>query len=86
MVGLLQWTPSSITQLRKVEPSDFCGGHLVRPPLDHTDHTRLPNVEPGDTRPPGCRPYAGGRASSSYLHLLTYKQISFMVLIVLKSK
>ena len=32
-VGLLQWTPSSITRLRKAEPSDFLGGHLARPPL-----------------------------------------------------
>ena len=87
MVGLLQWTSSSITRLWKAEPSDFHGGHLARPPLDHTDHTRLPSVEPGDTRLPGCRPYAGGRASSGYLHLLTYNiWISFMVLIVLKSK
>ena len=63
------------------------GGHLMRPPLDHTDHTRLSSVEPGDIRPPGCGPYAGGRAYSSYLHLLTYnRQISFMVLTVLKSK
>ena len=59
-VGLLQWTPSSITRLRKAEPSDFLGGHLARPPLDHTDHTRLPSVEPGDIHPPGCGPYAGG--------------------------
>ena len=29
-------------------------------PLDHTDHTRLPSVEPGDICPPGCGPYAGG--------------------------
>ena len=58
MVGLLRWTPSSIAGLRKAEPSDFCGGHLARPPLDHT---RLPSVEPGDIRPPGCGPYAGGR-------------------------
>ena len=87
MVGLLQWTPLSIARLWEAEPSDFCGGHLVRPPLDHTDHTRLPSVEPGDIRPPGCGPYAGGRASSSYLHLLTSNiWISFMVLIVLKSK
>ena len=49
--------------------------------------TRLPSVEPGDIRLPGCRPYAGGRVSGSYLHLLTYNiWISFMVLIVLKSK
>ena len=46
-VGLLQWTPSSITWLQNAEPSDFCGGHLARPLLDHTDHTRLPSVEPG---------------------------------------
>ena len=59
-VGLHQWTPSSITRLREVEPSDFLGGHLTRPPLDHTDHTRLPSVEPGDIRRPGCGPYAGG--------------------------
>ena len=45
-VGLLRWTPSSIAGLREVEPSDFCGGHLARPPLDHTDHPRLPRVEP----------------------------------------
>ena len=84
MVGLLQWTPSSNAGLWKVEPSDFCGGDLARPTLDHT---RLPSVEPGDIRPPGCRPYAGGRVSSSYLHMLTYdRQISFMVLTVLKSK
>ena len=86
MVGLFQWTPSSIAGLQKAEPSDFCGGHLVRPPLDHTDHTRLPSVEPGDIHLPGCGPYAGGTASSSYLHMLTYRQISFMVLTVLKSK
>ena len=30
------------------------------PPFDHTDHTRLPSVEPGDIRLPGCGPYAGG--------------------------
>ena len=66
MVGLLQSTPLSIARLWKAEPSDFRGGHLARPPLDHTDHTRLPSVEPGDIRPPGCGPYAGGRASSSY--------------------
>ena len=78
---------SSITRLWKAEPSDFCGGHLARPPLDHTDHTRLPSVEPGDIHLPGCGPYAGGRASSSYLHLLTSNiWISFMVLNVLKSK
>ena len=86
MVGLLLWTTSPVTQLRKAEPSDFHGGHLARPPLDHTDHKRLPSVEPGDIRPPRCGHYSGGRASSSYLHLLTYKQISFIVLIVLKSK
>ena len=87
MVGLLRWTPSSITGLREAEPLDFCGGHLVRPPLDHTDHTRLLSVEPEDIRPPRCGPYAGGRVSSSYLHLLTYnRQISFMVLPVLESK
>ena len=87
MVGLLQWTPSSISGLREAEPTDFHGGHLVRPPLDHTDHTRLPSMEPGDIHPPGCGPYAGGRVSSSYLHLLTYNiWISFMVLTVLKSK
>ena len=87
MVGLLQWTPSSIAWLCVAEPSDFCGGHLVRLPLDHTDHTRLPSVEPGDIRLPGCGPYAGGRASNSYLHLLTFNRwISFMVLTVLKSK
>ena len=74
MVGLLRWTPLSITGLWKVEPSDFCGGHLVRPPFDHTDHTRLPSVEPGDICLPGCGPCAGGRASSSYLHLLTYNR------------
>ena len=86
MVGLLA-SPLSIAGLQEAEPSDFCGGHLVRPPLDHTDHTRLPSVEPEDIRLPGCGPYAGGRASSSYLHLLTYnRQISFMVLTVLKSK
>ena len=83
-VGLLQRTPSSITRLRKAEPSDFLGGLLTRPLLDHT---RLPSAEPGYICSPGCRPYAGGRASSSYLHLLTYNiRISFMVLIVLKSK
>ena len=85
-VGLLQWTPSPVTRLRKAEPSDFYGGHLVRHPLDHTDHKRFPSVEPGDIHPPRCGHYSGGRASSSYLHLLTYRQISFMVLIVLKSK
>ena len=74
MVGLLQRTPLSNTGLQKAEPSDFCGGHLARPPLDHTDHTRLPSVKPGDIRPPGCGPYAGGRVSSSYLHLLTYNR------------
>ena len=81
-----KWTPSSITRLRKAEPSDLWGPSHEAPIFDHTDHTRLPSVEPGYICPPGCRPYAGGRASSSYLHLLTYKQISFMVLIVLKSK
>ena len=74
MVGLLRQTPSSIAGLREVEPSDFCGGHLARLHLDHTDHTRLPSVEPKDIRQPGCGPYAGGRASSSYLHLLTYNR------------
>ena len=74
MVGLLRWTPSSITGLREAEPSDFCGGHLVRPPLGHTDHTRLPSVEPEDICLRGCGRYAGGRASSSYLHLLTYNR------------
>ena len=55
--GLLQWTPSLITWLRKAEPLDFLGGLLVRPLLDHT---RLPSVEPGYIRLPGCGPYAGG--------------------------
>ena len=59
-VGLLQWTPSSITRLWKAEPLDFLGGLLVRPLLDHTDHTRLPSAEPGYIHPPGCGPYAGG--------------------------
>ena len=86
MVGLLQWTPSSNSQLHVAEPSDLWGPSHEAPIFDHTDHTGLPSVEPGHICPPGCRPYAGGRASSSYLHLLTYKQISFMVLIVLKSK
>ena len=58
----------------------------MRPPFDHTNRTRLPSVEPGDIHLPGCGPNAGGRASSSYLHMLTYRQISFMVLTVLKSK
>ena len=72
-----------------MEPTDLYGVHLAGAPLDHTDHTdhtRLPSVEPGDIRPPGCGPYAGGRASSIYLHMLTYRQISFMVLTVFKSK
>ena len=86
VVGLLQWTPSSNTQLHIAEPSDLWGPSHEAPILDHTDHTRLPGVEPGHICLPGCGPYAGGRASSSYLHLLTYNQISFMVLIVLKSK
>ena len=60
MVGLLRWTPSSISGLWKAEPTDVYGGHLMRPPLDHTDHTRLPSVEPGGIRPPGCGPYAEG--------------------------
>ena len=47
-------------------------GPSCEAPLDHTDHTRLPNVEPEDIRLPGSGPYAGGRVSSSYLHLLTY--------------
>ena len=86
MVGLLA-SHLSITGLLEAEPSDFCGGNLARPALDHTDNTRLPSVEPEDIHPPGCGPYARGRASSSYLHLLTYnRQISFMVLTVLKSK
>ena len=68
------------------EPSDLWGPSHEAPIFDHTDHTRLPSVEPGHICPPGCGPYAGGRVSSSYLYLLTYKQISFMVLIVLKSK
>ena len=59
-VGLLQRTPSSITWLRKAEPSDFLGGLLARPLLDHTDHTRLPSAEPWYIRLPGCGPYAGG--------------------------
>ena len=86
MVGLFQWTPLSITRLCKAEPSDLWGPSHETPIFDHTDHTRLPSVEPGHICLPGCGPYAGGRASSSYLHLLTYNQISFMVLIVLKSK
>ena len=85
-VGLLQWTPSSNTRLRIAEPSDLWGPSHEAPIFDHTDHTRLPSVEPGHICLPGCGPYAGGRASSSYLHLLAYKQISFMVIIVLKSK
>ena len=85
-VGFLQWTPSLITRLHKAEPLDLWGPSHEAPLFDHTDHTRLSSVEPGHTCPPGCGPYAGGRVSSSYLHLLTYTQISFMVLIVLKSK
>ena len=54
--------------------------------FDHINHTGLPSVEPSHTGPPGCRPHAGGRASSSYLHLLAYKQIYFKVLIVLRNK
>ena len=86
MVGLLQWTPSSNTWLHIVEPSDLWGPSHEAPIFDHTDHTKLPSVDPGHTCLPGCGPYAGGRVYSSYLHLLTYNQISFMVLIVLKSK
>ena len=86
MVGALQWTPSSNTRLRIEEPSDIWRPSHEASTFDHTDHTGLPNVEPGHICPPGCGPYAGGRASSSYLHLLAYKQISFMVLVVLKSK
>ena len=67
------------------EPSDIWGPSHEASTFDHTDHTGLPSVEPGHIGPPGCEPYAGGRASSSYLHLLAYKQISFMVLIVLQS-
>ena len=54
--------------------------------FDHIDHTRLPSVEPGHIGPPGRGPHTGGRASSSYLHLLAYKQIYFKVLIVLKNR
>ena len=86
MVGLLQWTPSSNAGLQKAGPPTSEGALLRGPPLDHTDHTRLPSVEPDDIHSPGCGPYAGGGASSSYLHMLTYRQISFMVLTVLKSK
>ena len=85
-VGFLQRTPSSNTRLRIAEPSDPWGPSDKAPTFDHTDHTRLPGEEPGHICPPGCGPYAGGRASSSYLHLLAYRQISFMVLVVLKSK
>ena len=49
-------------------------------------HTGLPSVEPGHIGLPGCGPHTGGRASSRYLHLLAYRQISFKVLIVLKNK
>ena len=65
MVGLLA-SPLSIAQgSGKWSPQTSVGGHFARPPLDHTDHTRLPSVEPMDIRLPGCGPFAGSRASSS---------------------
>ena len=68
------------------EPSDIWRPSHEASAFDHTDHTGLPSVEPGHIGPPGCGPYTGRRASSSYLHSLTYKQISFKVLVVLKNK
>ena len=72
MVGLLA-SPLLITQgSGKWSPQTSVGGHLARPPLDHTDHTRLPRVElrvsvhqDADIMLEAERPVA-------YLHLLTY--------------
>ena len=73
MVGLLA-SPSSIAQgSGKRSPQTSVGGHFAMPPLDHTDHTRLPRVEPEDIHPPGCGPHAGSRVSSN---LFTFVDLS----------
>ena len=73
MVGLLA-SPLSIAQGSvKRSPQTSVGGHFARPPLDHTDHTRLPSVEPEDICLPGCGPDTGSRASSD---LFTFVDLS----------
>ena len=73
MVGLLA-SPLSIAQgSGKWSPQTSVGAIWQGPPLDHTDHTRLPRVELEDIRLPGCRPHAGSRASSD---LFTFVDLS----------